>query len=187
MILNSDNYLRKGITMFSNGSQKGDYFSDYNGSLVELYVNDYKSLLENKFGVEILEARLITKEELTDSNTFACSETNNTCSNSPYEWIYGTSYWTSSIFNTDYIWAVTSFKRFESYNYDYDYFGVRPVIVISKNEFNDRNSNIINFKIDGVTYQAEEGMTWEEWALSDYNVIGATIGNFISKRFSYLY
>ena len=134
MILNSDNYLRKGITMFSNGSQKGDYFSDYNGSLVELYVNDYKSLLENKFGVEILEARLITKEELTDSNTFACSETNNTCSNSPYEWIYGTSYWTSSNSGKDYIWAVTSFKRFGDYQYNYDYFGVRPVIVISKNQ-----------------------------------------------------
>lgn len=41
----------------------------------------------------------------------------------------------------------------------------------------DGTSNLINFKIDGVTYQAEEGMTWEEWVVSDYNTIGAYIEN----------
>ena len=28
---------------------------------------------------------------------------------------------------------------------------------------------MISFTIDGVIYQAEEGMTWEEWINSDYN------------------
>ena len=31
----------------------------------------------------------------------------------------------------------------------------------------------INFTIDGESYQAEEGMTWEQWVVSDYNT-----GNF---------
>lgn len=30
-------------------------------------------------------------------------------------------------------------------------------------------SNLITFTIDGVQYQAEEGMTWEEWINSEYN------------------
>ena len=31
-------------------------------------------------------------------------------------------------------------------------------------------TNLITFTIDGVEYQAEEGMTWEEWVNSEYNV-----------------
>jgi hypothetical protein len=31
-------------------------------------------------------------------------------------------------------------------------------------------SNLISFTIDGVSYQAEEGMTWEDWVNSEYNV-----------------
>ena len=30
-------------------------------------------------------------------------------------------------------------------------------------------SNLITFTIDGVQYQAEEGMTWKEWCNSEYN------------------
>jgi hypothetical protein len=33
--------------------------------------------------------------------------------------------------------------------------------------------NLITFKIDGSEYQAEEGMTWEEWVNSEYNTINA--------------
>lgn len=36
---------------------------------------------------------------------------------------------------------------------------------------------LISFTIAGESYQAEEGMTWEEWVNSDYNTIGATIQN----------
>ena len=31
------------------------------------------------------------------------------------------------------------------------------------------NVNLINFTIEGIEYQAEEGMTWEEWVDSEYN------------------
>jgi hypothetical protein len=33
-------------------------------------------------------------------------------------------------------------------------------------------ATMISFSIDGTTYQAEEGMTWGEWADSEYNTIG---------------
>lgn len=32
---------------------------------------------------------------------------------------------------------------------------------------------LINFTVDGVTYQAENGMTWLDWCNSDYNTDGA--------------
>lgn len=31
------------------------------------------------------------------------------------------------------------------------------------------NSNLITFTVDGVEYQAEEGMTWVDWCNSKYN------------------
>lgn len=34
---------------------------------------------------------------------------------------------------------------------------------------------LINFTIDGTTYQAEEGMTWQQWVNSSYNTYGCTI------------
>ena len=30
--------------------------------------------------------------------------------------------------------------------------------------------SLITFTIDGVQYQAEEGMTWEEWVNSEFNI-----------------
>lgn len=51
---------------------------------------------------------------------------------------------------------------------------------------------LINFTIDGVTYQAEQGMTWEEWCQSEYctddtikqssDVVYAPSGNFLFER-----
>ena len=38
-------------------------------------------------------------------------------------------------------------------------------------------ASLISFKVDGVTYQAEEGMTWAEWVASPYNTDGFTMTN----------
>lgn len=37
--------------------------------------------------------------------------------------------------------------------------------------------NLITFTIDGVEYQAEEGMTWKEWVDSEYNILNYGIFN----------
>ena len=45
----------------------------------------------------------------------------------------------------------------------------------SNNSNNGSNANIITFTIDGVTYQAEEGMNWADWVASSYNTIGCYV------------
>ena len=127
--------IRNGTIEFSNEEYNGANYNDYSGSLVEFYVNNYKLLLESKFDIKVADARLITKEELI-SEKIGCSESNTTCKDSPYEWIYSTSYWTQSTYLT-YLWYVYSHGFFGNFaNYETDYaFGVRPVIVISKDSF----------------------------------------------------
>ena len=127
--------IRNGTTAFSSPTLKGSNYSDYSGSIVEGYVNNYKTILEEDYGVDVVEARLITKDELT-SDEIGCSDTNYTCKRSAYPWIYSTSYWSGSAFNASNVWIVFSNGDF----YDIDYsngrsFGVRPVIIISKSNF----------------------------------------------------
>ena len=127
--------IRNGTTVFSSPTQKGTNYSDYSGSIVEGYVNNYKTILESDYGVDVVEARLITKDELT-SEEIGCSDTDRTCSESAYPWIYSTSYWSGSAYNTISVWHVGSNGYFDYSHYGYDRdFGVRPVIIISKNYF----------------------------------------------------
>ena len=120
---------RYGITAFSNTS------STYEGSIVEGYVNAYKDILEGSdYGIDVIEARLISYDELTDSETFACVEYD-FCSDK-YPWIYSTSYWSGAALDTYGVWIVSSDSSFIDHMYTFDYdFGVRPVIIISKSEF----------------------------------------------------
>lgn len=49
------------------------------------------------------------------------------------------------------------------------------------------NYNLITFTVDGVEYQAEEGMTWGEWCNSEYNtssdirVVDTGIGYYVKQ------
>ena len=91
-------------------------------------------ILEADYGVDVVEARLITKDELTDSETFALVEYDY-CSDK-YPWIYSTSYWCGSAYNANSVWIVRSDGYFVDGGYSSDVgFGVRPVIVISKDYF----------------------------------------------------
>ena len=120
--------IRNGTTAFSNKN------STYEGSIVEGYVNNYKTILESDYGVDVVEARLITKDELTDSETFAYVEYDY-CSDK-YPWIYSTSYWCGSANDTNSVWIVRSDRYFVDGGYSSkDLFGVRPVIIISKSNF----------------------------------------------------
>ena len=108
----------------------GTNYSSYEGSIVEGYVNEYKSKLE-AIGAEIEEARLITKEELEG---LGCSASSHTCNTAP-SFIYSTSYWSGSAASTRNVWSVDSHARINSNRYTYNTsFGVRPVIGISISE-----------------------------------------------------
>ena len=129
--------LNAGLSQFSNDKQFGIHKNDYSGSLVQIHVNNYGTVIE-KFGVNLVGARLITHAELTDSKTFACGEYDY-CSET-YPWIYSTTYWTGSSLNNNKLWYVDGDLNApfhlgpESYN-AYSV-GVRPVIIISKDYFN---------------------------------------------------
>ena len=120
-----------GVTDFSSDTQKGTNYSDYEGSFVEGYVNNYASYLEG-LGANIKDARLIKIEEL---ETLGCSSTDYTCSGAP-DFVYKTSYWSESPYDNSWIWFVNGDARFLcSPYYDNSVLGVRPVIEISLSEF----------------------------------------------------
>ena len=129
----------KGITQFSISNywhSLGSYPSYvYNSnSLLYDYVENYKALLETNFGVDVVTARLINYEELTDTNTFACVRYGN-CSDT-YPWIYSTSYWTGVASSYCDVLYVNCYANFSiSYFNTGSDLGVRPVIIISKNYF----------------------------------------------------
>jgi len=125
-------FPRKGTTAFASSTQRGKNYSDYSGSIVEGYVNNYKTILELEYGVDVVEARLITKDELT---SLGCSGSSY-CSSAP-SWVYATSYWSGSANSTYSVWYVESNGYFYGNAFSANNFGgCRPVIVISKNDFN---------------------------------------------------
>ena len=131
----SEQSAKKGTTAyFEDIANEENIYNSYSGSIVEKYVNNYKLLLKSKFGLDVVEARLITSEELKNSETLACGV--NTCTTSAYPWVYSTSYWTSSEALNIYLYTVESggFYSVQKYSVK-DKYGVRPVIVISKSLF----------------------------------------------------
>ena len=118
-----------GTKVFSSSTQKGTNYSDYNGSIVEGYVNNYNSYLI-KQGVTPIETRLITKDELT-SEDIGCSKDDNSCSNAP-SWINSTFYWTGSANGTNHVWCIYNDSITSFFYGNYAPCGVRPVITIDK-------------------------------------------------------
>ena len=130
----SNQSVSKGTTYFSSAEQHGTNYNDYNGSVLEEYVNNYKSLLASKFKVTIVDARLITYDELSDVNSFGCVNWDY-CSNK-YSWIYSTSYWVGTAIYEGDLWTVKSDGKFSNHHYsNVNSFGVRPVILIPKSYF----------------------------------------------------
>ena len=128
-----------GTTAFSSEEIHGVNYESYEGSIVEGYVNDYKNLLEGKFDLKIEEARLISMEELVAENIgctvrlVGTTDLEIKCTKAP-SFIYSTSYWFNYSENSNY--GITNLAGAFYAPYDNDYiFGVRPVIVISKDYF----------------------------------------------------
>jgi hypothetical protein len=120
-----------GTTAFSSDSQKGTNYSDYSGSIVEGYVNSYNIYLIAQ-NVTPIEVRLITKDELI---ALGCNEDDCSCNAAP-NWVYATSYWSGSANDSSLVWSVRSSSYFDFGNCSsVYYFGVRPVVTISRSLF----------------------------------------------------
>lgn len=46
---------------------------------------------------------------------------------------------------------------------------------------------LISFTIAGISYQAEEGMTWAEWCESKYNTPGCYVGTYSTLDYSIIW
>lgn len=61
------------------------------------------------------------------------------------------------------------------------YFGTRQVKKIYMGNAlvweKEESANLISFSINGTTYHATEGMTWQEWCASEYNTGGLVVVN----------
>ncbi len=121
-----------GVTGFSSYSVPEDERSKYEGSIVEGYVNDYKTYLE-ALGVHPIESRLINQDELERAG---CSISTKTCANEQYKWIYNTAFWTQIPSSTSKIYCVSTDAKIKEVSYSSNMgYGVRPVIVLPKSDF----------------------------------------------------
>ena len=152
---------------YSNGL-KSDYGLSYpsyvydSNSNVYTYVEDYSNYLKNSHA-SLINARLITYDELDD---LGCDFANESCSDAP-DWVYATTYWSGVAYSDENVRIIfsNSILGYNTYNNPY-LAGIRPVIEISIDEI---YVPIIEFTVDDETYQALEGMIWEEWIDSTYN------------------
>ena len=127
-----------GYWMDSKGKLLSKYGTSYpanvfdSNSLLYAPVQNYKTYLKNTLGKTSVDARLITYEELI---SLGCTTNESlTCISAP-AWVYSTYYWTASVDSIGNVWFVNSYGGFNSYDFAYSgYFGLRPVITISKSD-----------------------------------------------------
>ena len=121
-----------GTTVFSSDSKKGTYYSDYSGSIVEGYVNNYKNYLSS-IGVTANNARLITYDEV--SSLGCVFEVVQGVCESKYDWVDLVGYWTGSAYSSETIINISIDGLIDETPYSASGRGVRPVITISKSYF----------------------------------------------------
>ena len=88
------------------------------------------------------------------------------------------SIWTSVQYSNNHAFVCSWKQNTDTYGYASKYaaYGVRPIAQLKS------DIRIINFSIDGITYQAEEGMDWTWWANSIYNTSGYTVSNILASK-----
>ena len=123
----------QGTIEYSNSTQKGTNYSDYNGSVVQSHVNNYGSYL-NSLGAYFNNIRLITTNEL---NSLGCVQSSNSCENAK-SFVLNTSFWTGTAYDNNYVWFVVSDGNYDKYidSNRKDRFGIRPVIEVSVDDIN---------------------------------------------------
>ena len=119
------------------------YVYNKNADIIYPYVSEYERILREEIKVGSAKTSIISFEQLEE---LGCNSEKYTCGpdidwgygaleNPAPEWVYSTSYWTGSIYDTDYVWKVASDGSFNNSIGDgLLLFGVRPVVTISTTE-----------------------------------------------------
>ena len=128
---NSSYWQANGVLKSEYGSSYPAYVYDSNSNLY-VHVENYKNYLSS-IGASINKARIMTYEEAIN---FGCQPSGN-CSSS-YPWIYSTTYWIGSAYNSDTMWRISTNNLLDK---DKDYYdvarGIRPIIEIDTSDVYD--------------------------------------------------
>lgn len=122
---------------FSSDEIKGTNYSDYSGSIVEGYVNNYVNFLKEEIGVKDATGMLINTDDLAAIKGDNSVLIDSIMKWAP-DWLYSTSYWiedtasNKSILNISASGGIIGNSEYRNAAN----FGVRPVIVISADELN---------------------------------------------------
>ena len=130
----TDGIIRKGVTVFSNDNVSGTNFSDYDGSIVQDYVQTYAIKLTEK-GINYQDVTLISKEELEKIGDFSITQQSQSIIDLVPTWLYKTTYWVKTSYSNTHVGTVSAAGRtgYDLYSSTNAY-GVRPVIYISADE-----------------------------------------------------
>ena len=137
------------------------YVYDDNSNLYK-YLNDYENYLKNNLGKSSVKATLISRDELID---LGCDSD---CTGS-YSWVYSSTYWIGSA-RGEYVLGVVQGGGFDydGWSIDTQYFGVRPLITISKEDIkenqeseekNDNNNESVTTTKENKNSNVEENIT----------------------------
>ena len=117
---------KNGYTTYGNIAF-GPSNSSYAASNVKTYVENYASILNTRYGINVT-GSVMTKAEIMNLCGLSGS---GTCANT-YSWVYNTSYWSGSAGKADNVWFVYSDAIFSNYGCsNTDHLGARAVIQIS--------------------------------------------------------
>lgn len=127
-----DNFPTYGNVSFSTTNYwNGTIGFIYNeNSLISQYLDSYKKYLLDRTKMSEVLVTLLSSEQ---ANMLGCNINTNTCLNSPYSFLYNTSYFLGSSANANDIYVIEANGNYTVTNYNNsNYFGVRPVITIKK-------------------------------------------------------
>lgn len=152
-------------TSFSDSERSYNNYNDYEGSLVEGYINRFVDGLEDK-GYNIKASGMMDKDDLYDlgfANSVTVSGRPYVCENVPDFVKYEDSYWLSGYYKVDkYVW-VYSYEKIYTEKCDSEH-GVRPAIVIDASEVNkepviiDENLTIMEVVASNQAWTSEGGI-----------------------------
>ena len=134
------NYWESQTETYSGPNYPNVYNSNYNEKSpsdnysIAYYVDLYKKILENQ-GIKIKEARLLTYQEAI--GILGCNPSTNDCSSTSDEkkFVYSRQYWLGTAASNTNIFVMKDTGKIESVGYSNNTLCVRPVIVVSKDEF----------------------------------------------------
>lgn len=134
-------YWTSSLSPYSLLSEYGTSYPTWiynDNATIKSYVDNYESILENRYGVSVNSARLIKLEKVT---SLGCNTENGTCLtdefiNNNRTWLLNTSFWTGTAYNNVSVRRISDIGVLGANQfYADDRRGLRPLIIVPKSIF----------------------------------------------------